>query len=326
MENKSKYIYLIVGILIGAIIVYAGMSLFSGSPSVNKVNVKSKQDEKLNNQDEQRSEFIKISDKVMKEFDIEVKTAGPGKLTVHKDLTGEIVPNPYKVSHIVPRFDGIVKAVYKKIGDKVKEGEVIATIESNESLVEYEVRSSISGTILELHMTPGELIGDRIHVVKIADLSSVWAELSVYQKDLLKINVGERVLITSPGSNYEFKGKIFYVSPTVNEVTRTSIARVNLGNVKGFWKPGLFITGRVRINEIRVSVIVPKTAIETLNDQTVVFVETDNGFKAQPVKIGISNDNYVQILSGLKDGQVYVAKNGFIIKSEIEKSKFAEDD
>ncbi|NOX66339.1 MAG: hypothetical protein GXO85_11270, partial [Chlorobi bacterium] len=115
MENKSKYIFLIVGILIGAIIAYAGVLLFSSSASENKVNIENEYSEELEHEGEEHSEFINISDKVMKEFDIVVKTAGPGKLTVHKDLTGEVVPNPYNVAHIVPRFAGIVKVVYKKI-------------------------------------------------------------------------------------------------------------------------------------------------------------------------------------------------------------------
>jgi len=320
--NKNNLIYLAVGAVLGGLLVFfiindednlettATEPVESAASSVKKTEI----------------EIAKVSPEVMKEFDIEVAEAGPGKIELHLDLTGEVVPNPYKVAHIVPRFAGIVKNIYKKIGDEVKAGEVIATIESNESLVEYKVKSSIDGTILELHMTPGELIGDGIHAVKIADLSSVWAELSVYQKDLSKINAGDKVLISSPGSDYEFRGKIFYVSPTVNEVTRTSIARVNLGNIRGIWKPGLFITGRVKIDEIRVPVVVPKSAIGIMNEKPVVFVQTEEGFIPQPVEVAYSNDKSVQIVSGLKAGEKYVSKNGFVIKSEIEKSKFADDD
>lgn len=320
--NKNNLIYLAAGAILGGLIMFFIMSGKNKSelkPQAATKSVKSSEGKK-------QIEIAKISPAIMKEFDIGVATAKSGKIDLHLDLTGEVVPNPYKVAHIVPRFSGVVKSVYKKIGDKVKTDEVIATIESNESLVVYEVKSSISGTILELHMTPGELIGDRIHAVKIADLSTVWAQLSVYQKDLLKINVGEHVLVTSPGSSYEFNGKIFYVSPTVDEVTRTSIARVNLGNLKGIWKPGLFITGRVKIKEINVSVIVPKTAIGIMNEQSVVFIQTDKGFIPQTVELGYSSNDSVQIISGLKVEQKYAAKNVFIIKSEIEKSKFADDD
>ncbi len=320
--NKNNLIYLAMGTVLGGLLVFFFVNGNSKTENTQMAIPKST----VSPTGEKKIEIAKISPDVMKEFGVEIAEAKSGNIELHLDLTGEVVPNPYKVAHIIPRFGGIVKKIYKKIGDKVKAGEVIATIESNESLVEYKVKSSIKGTILELHMTPGELIGDRVHAVKIADLSSVWADLNVYQKDLLKINVGEKVLITSPGSDYKFKGKIFYVSPTVNEATRTSIARVKLGNVKGFWKPGLFITGRVKVKEIKVSVLVPKTAIGIMNEQSVVFIQTDKGFIPQAVELGYSSNDSVQIISGLKTGQKYAAKNGFVIKSEIEKSKFADDD
>ena len=320
--KKSNLIYLTIGVVLGGLLVFLIMNGSNTGKIAKPIVAKSVK----NSESKNRIEIVKISSEVMKEFGVVVAEAKPGKIELHLDLTGEVVPNPYKIAHIIPRFGGIVKKIYKKIGDGVKAGEVIATIESNESLVEYKVKSSIKGTILELHMTPGELIGDRIHAVKIADLNSVWAELNIYQKDLLKINIGEKVSVTSPGSDYKFKGRIFYVSPTVNEITRTSIARVNLGNVRGFWKPGLFITGRVQIKEIKVPVAVPRTAIATMDEQSVVFVQTDKGFILQPVKTGYTNNKYVQIISGLKAGQKYVAENGFVLKSEIEKSSFADED
>jgi len=167
--NKNNLIYLAVGAVLGGLLVFI---IFNGNnktlttPAAATKSVK-------NSEEKKEIEIAKISPEVMKEFGVVVAEAKPGNIELHLDLTGEVVPNPYKVAHIIPRFGGIVKKIYKKIGDKVKTGEVIATIESNESLVEYKVKSSINGTILELHMTPGELIGDRIHAVKIADLSSV---------------------------------------------------------------------------------------------------------------------------------------------------------
>jgi len=326
MENKSKYIFLIIGILIGAIIAYAGVLLFSNSSSENKVTIKNEYSEELEHEGEEHSEFINISDKVMKEFDIVVKTAGPGKLTVHKDLTGEIVPNPYNVAHIVPRFAGIVKVVYKKIGDKVKKGDIIAVIESNESLVQYDVKSLIDGTILELHMTPGELIGDEKHIVMIANLKNVWAELNVYQKDLGDVKVGQTVEITSPHSKTFLKGKLFYISPIVNKATRTAVARVKLDNTKGIWKPGMFVSARVFTSSRTVDIAVPKNAVQILNEQKIVFVKSEKGFGPQVVTIGIENSKSVEILDGLHVGDKYVAKGAYTFKSEILKESFGGDE
>ncbi len=329
MENKNKLIFLFIGIVIGALVVFAGFTLFDNkSTASNNIeaehgdNHMDETEEHGEEHEEEHSEVIKISDEVRKEFGIEVKTATSGKVVVHKDLTGEIVPNPYNVAHVVPRFAGIVKNVYQKIGDNVKKGDKIATIESNESLVQYDVTSSIDGTIIELHMTPGELIGDEKHIVMIANLKNVWAELNVYQKDLGEVKVGQTVEITSPHTNSVFKGKLFYISPIVDEATRTAIARVRLNNSNGMWKPGMFVSGKVFTSYKLVNVAVPPNAVQILEDQKVIFVEGEEGFRPQVVTLGLENSKLIEVLDGLHIGDKYVAKGAYTFKSEILKESF----
>ncbi len=333
MENKNKIIFLLVGILIGALVAIGGFTLFDNKSTTsnntetergnNHVDEKEKHGEENG---KEHSEIIKISDKVRKEFGIEVSTAASGKIVVHKDLTGEIVPNPYNVAHIVPRFTGIVKDVYKKMGDNVKKGDKIATIESNESLVQYDVTSSIDGTIIELHMTPGELIGDDKHIVMVANLKNVWAELNVYQKDLGEVKVGQPVEITSPNTNSVFKGKLFYISPIVKEATRTALARVKLNNSKGIWKPGMFVSGKVFTSYKKVNVAVPPNAVQILEGQKVIFVEGKEGFRPQVVTLGLENSKLVEVLDGLHIGDKYVTKGAYTFKSEILKESFGGDE
>ncbi len=336
MENKNKFIFLFIGIVIGVFVALAGSYLFdngiteSRHGDAHEANESEHEHDEADGHDESEahgeeeghSEAINISDKVMKEFGIELQTAGEGKVAVHKDLTGEIVPNPYNVAHIVPRFAGIVKGVYKRIGDNIKKGDKIATIESNESLVTYNVISSIDGTILELHMTPGELIGDDKHIVVVANLNNVWAELSIYQQDLGKIKIGQNVEITSLHSNTVFNGKLFYISPTVNEATRTAFARVKLNNSKGIWKPGMFISGSVLTNYKDVKIAVPINAVQILDGERVIFVNSSEGFRPQVVTLGIENNNLVEVIDGLHVGDEYVSKGAYTFKSEILKESF----
>ncbi len=321
--NKNNLIYLLIGIVVGglAIFIFFGESTTSHDEG-NAEGIEHGHEEDGHGDEEEHSEVIKISDDVMKEFGIEVKIAGAGKVAVHKDLTGEIVPNPYSVAHIVPRFAGIVKAVYQKIGDKVKAGDKIAVIESNESLVQYDVTSSIDGTILELHMTPGELIGDDKHIVLVANLKNVWAELNIYQQDLGEVKVGQTVEITSPHSKTIFKGKLFYISPVVDEATRTAVARVKLDNSRLLWKPGMFISGRAFTSFKTVDVAVPKNAVQILDQQKVIFVKGEDGFRPQVVTLGVENSQLIEILDGLHIGDKYVAKGAYTFKSEILKESF----
>ncbi|MCF6271015.1 MAG: efflux RND transporter periplasmic adaptor subunit [Melioribacteraceae bacterium] len=335
MEKKNKFIFLFIGIVIGVVIALTSTYLFdigiaggshkenhemneSGHDHENEADVEDEHGEEPHGDEES----INISDEVMKEFGIELQIAGGGNIAVHKDLTGEIVPNTYNVAHIVPRFAGIVKEVYQRIGDNIKKGDKIATIESNESLVTYDVISSIDGTILELHMTPGELIGDDKHIVMVANLNNVWAELSIYQQDLGKIKVGQNVEITSPHSETVFKGKLFYISPIVDEATRTAFARVKLNNTKGIWKPGMFISGSVLTNYKKVKIAVPVNAIQILDGERVIFINDNGGFRPQVVTLGLENNNLIEVIDGLHVGEEYVSKGAYTFKSEILKESF----
>ena len=321
MKNKSNLIYLIIGIAIGFIAAYSILNTTNSEVLIptEKTNGKLESEEKHN------EDVVSLTEKELEEFGIKINEVKPGNIQLHSNLTGEIIPDPTKVAHIIPRFAGIVREVRKNMGDNVEKDEVIAVIESNESLVQYEVRSSIAGTVIEIHMTPGEVIGDDKHVVTVADLSSVWASLTVYQKDLTKIKVGQNVEISTVDKSKVTRSKIFYVSPIVDEETRTSTARVRLNNTSGFWKPGMFITGIVFTTSKKVPIVANKNALQLFKGETVVFVQDKKGFRPQPVSIGLENSKLVEILSGLHQGQKYAAEGAFTIKSEFLKESFGGD-
>lgn len=289
-----------------------------------KAEVHAETEEAHNHHNEHASEeIVKISAEELKEFGIVVKTAGPSAIQLHTDLSGEIEPDPSKIAHMIPRFEGIVKKVNKAIGDRVKKGEILAIIESNESLRKYEVTSAIDGTVIEMHMTPGELVnGNSNHEITVANLKTVWAELSVYPKDLSIISTGQTAIISAGHEIYEAKGKVSYISPIIDEATRTATARVSLDNSTGKWKPGMFVTAEVLTLEKEVPLAVARNAIQTFEGQTVVFVQDKEGFRPQPVSVGMQNDKVVEILSGLHEGETYIAKGAFTIKAELMKESF----
>ncbi|MBU2444337.1 MAG: efflux RND transporter periplasmic adaptor subunit [Bacteroidetes bacterium] len=278
------------------------------------------------NETEEHSEVIKISEEVMKEFGIEVKQAGPGVITNHVDLIGEINVEPSRLSHIIPRFPGIVKEVYKTVGENVNQDEVLALIESNESLTTYEVKFLVEGTIIELHMAKGDLVGGEKIGFTVANLDKVWAMLSVYQKDINKIKVGQNAKVSVGSIDTEETGKISYLSPIVDEATRTASARVVLNNRSGKWRPGMFVTAKVYVSETKAPVVIEKTALQTIEEKQVVFVKVEDGFFSQAVKVGKENDDNVEIISGLKAGQQYVSKGAFTLKAEILKESFGGDE
>jgi len=276
--------------------------------------------------DHQEHASVRLTDEELKEFNIQLAKAGPGKLQIHVVLPGEVIIPPDNLAHIHPRFPGIVKKVQKHIGDRVKKGDILAVIESNESLSEYNIRSLIDGTLVEKHLSLGEVVDDSKHGFVIADLSTVWVYLKIYQKDLPYVAVGQKVEISAGPAMKKAIAKIDYISPIVDEDTRTTTARVVLNNRKGKWKPGLFVNGSIVTTDIKVDISVPKTAVETMNNNPVVFVRAEEGFEPREIVIGRTNSLNVEVLQGLNPGEEYVSSGGFTLKAELMKSEFGDGD
>lgn len=274
--------------------------------------------------EEDHRDIVKLSAGELKEFNIRLQTAGPGKLETHVQLTGEIIIPPDNLAHIHPRFSGVVKEVRKHIGDHVKKGEVLAVIESNESLTDYKIVSLIDGTIVEKHLTRGEVVEDGSHGFTIANLHTVWVYLKVYQKDLPYVRKGRKVIISAGKDMPVVQSRIDYISPVMDEQTRTATARVILKNPDDLWKPGLFVTGEVATSTSMVDLLVPKTAIEEIEGQPVIFVETPEGFVPRIITTGKENTLNVEVLSGLRKGERYVSSGGFTLKAQLQKSEFGD--
>ncbi|MHC4558579.1 MAG: efflux RND transporter periplasmic adaptor subunit [Planctomycetota bacterium] len=191
---------------------------------------------------------------------------------------------------------------------------------TNEKLAWYPIRSPFDGTIIDKHITLGEVVKDDSEVFVVADLNTVWVNLQVHQKDIGLIRKGQKVIISAKSSVPETKGVIDYVEPVVNGKTRTSLARVVLDNTSRQLRPGTFITANVLVEKRKAELVVAKDILQDMDDKTCVFIQNEHGFEAHPVAIGWSNDKYVEIVSGLRPGEKIVTKNSFRLKAELEKA------
>lgn len=187
-----------------------------------------------------------------------------------------------------------------------------------ESYIVYEITAPIDGTIIEKHITTGEMLTEEGEPFVIADLSDVWVNVNIYQKDLAGVKQGQNAVIKTDYA--QGQGVVSYVSPVVDQQTRTALARIILANESGRWRPGTFATVSILVQEFDCGVVVAKESVATLEGQTVVFVPAEDGYKAQPVGLGRTNSESVEIVSGLEQGQSYVAKGAFTLKSEMNKS------
>lgn len=269
-------------------------------------------------------EAIKLSPNQLKEFDIVIKSAGPGVIEKYVTVPGEIVVNQDTLSHISARFPGIVKQVKKRVGDSVKKDEVLAIIESNESLSLYSIKSLIDGTVIHKHATIGELLREEDVAYTVANLNTVWLNLSIYQSDLSQVKPGQEVVVSQGHGQRQAHGVITYLSPIVNEDTRTATARVIISNSEGAWTPGIFVTATIKIAQGEVNIRIPRTAIQTVENKQSVFIDSNGEFKATPIVVGKTNDKFAEVLSGLTVGERYVAKNSFTLKAELLKESFGD--
>lgn len=264
---------------------------------------------------------VVLSDETVATSGITLATAGTHALRVSIDLPGEVAPNADRLAHIVPRFAGIAKQVKKSLGDEVRNGEVLAIVESNESLSPYEVTSLISGTIIEKHITLGEFVRDDSDIYVVADLSTVWVNITVYARDLSKVRRGQSVRLTALGGGVDATGDIDYVGPVLSEATRAATARVVLRNADRAWRPGMFVTARVEIDTTPARIAVEDAALQRLEGRDVVFVREHGAFEARPVTLGRTDGEWTEIVDGLEPGESYVATGSFILKSELLKSE-----
>lgn len=193
------------------------------------------------------------------------------------------------------------------------------------SLTRYELCVHFEGVVIEKHISVGEAVKADADCFVLADLSTVWAEVTIYAKDLNVVRVGQNVTVKSRVLGLEVDGTLTYIGPLVGEQTRTARGIIVVQNPAGQWRPGLFVTVEIVQEEVSVPVAVPVDAIQTYRDWSVVFVQYGNFFEVRPVELGRSDGQWVEILRGISHGEKYVAHNSFILKAELGKAGATHD-
>ncbi|WP_273455274.1 efflux RND transporter periplasmic adaptor subunit [Nevskia ramosa] len=269
--------------------------------------------------------LARISEAAAAKVDIHTAIAGPAEIREHLPLYGTIRPNAERVREVVARFPGSIRSVAKAIGDNVAKGEVMATIESNDSLQTYPVLAPMAGTVTAREADPGEQAGSEV-LFSITDLSTVWVELSLFPADVGQVKIGQTVTVASVDARLSGSGRIDLVGALGEAATQTLTARVTLPNPGRQWTPGLFVNASVELGADAAAVAIESTALQTLDGVTTVFVPVSGGYAPRSVQTGRSDASRVEILSGLVAGEAYVSAGSFVVKAELGKAGLEEDD
>jgi len=269
--------------------------------------------------DDHESEFsIELTSEAIALGGIVISKVKHGQIGNAIDLSGEVSFNEDRLVHITPRFPGIALKANFRVGEYVNAGEIVAIVESNESMNSYSITAPISGWVIERHITTGEFVSTENSIFIIADLSTVWLNLAVYPKDANLIKKGQIASINAIGSKSSTEGIIEYVTPIVDLKTRSATARITLQNKDNKWRPGTFVQATIVINDGSESYIVEKDAVQSLFEKNVIFVtESPNKFTPKEVHLGDSDRKYIQILSGITENTRYVSHGAFELKAQI---------
>ena len=178
----------------------------------------------------------RIDAKMATAFGLRTAVAGPATIDEVVTVYGRIVADPGRVLEVSARFDGAIRAVHAKPGDRVREGEVLAIIESNESLKAYAVDAPISGVVTDRNANAGEQTSGR-RLFTIVDASSVWAELAVFPGNRQRIAVGTAVTLKPTAGGASVDGTISYID-LFSAPDQSVSARAVLDNRAGTLAPG----------------------------------------------------------------------------------------
>jgi len=260
---------------------------------------------------------------VFERHGVTLATAGSGEVDVGVDLPGEVRPNGDRIAHLAPRFPGVVREVRAHVGDNVAAGDVLAVIEGD-NLVTYQLRARFAGTVIDKHITPGEAVARDRPAFIVVDLSTVWVDITVYQSVLPRLRAQQLVVIAAGADGPRAEGAISYLSPVVDQTTRTATARVVLPNVDGLWRPGLFVTATI-FEPVYAAVVVPRRALHTIDGKAVIFAVEGDEFVPRPVSVGATGRSLVEISDGLAAGERFADEGSFLVKADLSKGEIAHE-
>jgi RND family efflux transporter MFP subunit len=196
----------------------------------------------------------------------------------------------------------------------------IAEIETNRHVLkEFKVTAPIDGFVIEKNIVQGQMVDSGVRLYRIADLSIVWVIAQIYEQDLPFVKLGQEAAVKVASlPDREFRGRVTFVYPNLDEKTRTAKVRLEFENPGYFLKPGMFVSAQIHAELAENAVLVPESAVLRSGAKNTVFVALDGGkFEARDVTLGVeAEDNLIQVIGGLHSGERVVTSGQFLLDSE----------
>lgn len=211
---------------------------------------------------------------------------------------------------------------------KLSETQINRILENGKPIERFPILSDVSGIAVEKKVNLGDYVQRGTPVYEIADLSGVWVQFEVYESDLPWVKTGDKVsytLSSLPGEKFE--GTVSFIDPVIDPQTRVALARIEVKNAAGKFKPEMFATGILK-NETKAtsapSLVVPKSAVMWTGERSVVYVKTQTDkkvyFTLREVTLGASLGDAYEVKSGLENGEEIVTYGTFTVDAAAQLS------
>ena len=196
----------------------------------------------------------------------------------------------------------------------LKESDIAALTTKTDFTAVFSLTSPIAGIVVERNATIGATVGTDANLFKIIDISSVWIDANVFEKDLERVKLGQQVNVTVPAiPGATFIGRVILVSSVVDPETRSLKVRTEVPNRGGTLKPDMFANVAIITDVNRSAISIPQSAVLDDGGQKVVFVASAGGYEKRVVSVGIQSSDRVEIRAGLKAGDKVVVKGNYLL-------------
>ncbi|MDP3853324.1 efflux RND transporter periplasmic adaptor subunit [Phenylobacterium sp.] len=256
---------------------------------------------------------------------VATEKAGPAIVGDLVDMAGRVEVTPEGQGEVRAWYPGRIMAMNAGLGQAVRRGQVLARVESSNSLQTYSIPAPIGGVIVQKNANVGD-VADSQALYVIADPTKLHAEFFVYPRDAEKIRVGQPVEVRSLSGETRLRAAVEAILPTADVSSQTLMAHVHLppGAAASF-RPGMGVEGSFQVSAKSVPLAVRTKALQRFRDFTVVFAKVGDTYEVRMLELGAQTPEWTEVLGGLESGTEYVTDGAFLIRADIEKSGASHD-
>ncbi|HEY0646267.1 HlyD family efflux transporter periplasmic adaptor subunit [Phenylobacterium sp.] len=256
---------------------------------------------------------------------VKTEIAGPAVMPELVEMAGRVEVTPEGQGEVRAWYPGRIMAMNVRVGQQVRKGQVVARVESSNSLQTYSIPAPISGVVIQKNANVGDVAYEEPLYV-IADPTNLHAEFFVYPRDAERIRQGQKVEVRTLSGAGRVTAPVEAIVPVADLNSQTLTAHVHLPpGASETFRAGMGVEGVFEVASRQAPLAVRTKALQRFRDFTVVFAKVGDTYEVRMLELGRRTPEWTEVLGGLEPGTEYVTDGAFLIRADIEKSGAAHD-